>query len=57
MIKVVAENINIMSKYTGTAMREKDPETHSGMGREAYPKRGGCFWISTWDRLAKAALK
>lgn len=26
MIKVVAENINIMSKYTGTAMREKDPK-------------------------------
>ncbi|MCA1961110.1 MAG: dihydropteroate synthase [Desulfomonile sp.] len=25
MIKVVAENINIMSKYTGNAMREKDP--------------------------------
>ena len=24
MIKVVAENINIMSKYTGNAMREKD---------------------------------
>lgn len=26
MIKVVAENINIMSKYTGTAMREKNPK-------------------------------
>lgn len=26
MIKVVAENINIMSKYTGNAMREKDPK-------------------------------
>jgi len=26
MIKVVAENINIMSKVTGTAMREKDPK-------------------------------
>jgi 5-methyltetrahydrofolate corrinoid/iron sulfur protein methyltransferase len=26
MIKVVAENINIMSKITGTAMREKDPK-------------------------------
>jgi 5-methyltetrahydrofolate corrinoid/iron sulfur protein methyltransferase len=26
MINVVAENINIMSKYTGTAMREKDPK-------------------------------
>lgn len=26
MIKVVAENINIMSKYTGTAMRERDPK-------------------------------
>ncbi len=26
MIKVVAENINIMSKYTGSAMREKDPK-------------------------------
>ncbi len=25
MMKVVAENINIMSKYTGDAMREKDP--------------------------------
>lgn len=25
MIKVVAENINVMSKYTGNAMREKDP--------------------------------
>lgn len=25
MIKVVAENINIMSKYTGNAMREKNP--------------------------------
>jgi 5-methyltetrahydrofolate corrinoid/iron sulfur protein methyltransferase len=26
MIKVVAENINIMSKYTGNAMRERDPK-------------------------------
>ncbi|MEW6351124.1 MAG: dihydropteroate synthase [Thermodesulfobacteriota bacterium] len=26
MIKVVAENINIMSKYTGNAMREKNPK-------------------------------
>ncbi len=26
MIKVVAENINIMSKYTGNAMREKSPK-------------------------------
>lgn len=26
MIKVVAENINIMSKYTGSAMRERDPK-------------------------------
>jgi 5-methyltetrahydrofolate corrinoid/iron sulfur protein methyltransferase len=26
MSKVVAENINIMSKYTGNAMREKDPK-------------------------------
>jgi len=26
MINVVAENINIMSTYTGTAMREKDPK-------------------------------
>jgi 5-methyltetrahydrofolate corrinoid/iron sulfur protein methyltransferase len=26
MINVVAENINIMSKYTGNAMREKDPK-------------------------------
>jgi len=26
MIKVVAENINIMSKITGTAMRERDPK-------------------------------
>ncbi len=26
MINVVAENINIMSKYTGTAMRERDPK-------------------------------
>ena len=26
MIKVVAENLNIMSKYTGNAMREKDPK-------------------------------
>jgi 5-methyltetrahydrofolate corrinoid/iron sulfur protein methyltransferase len=26
MINVVAENINIMSKYTGSAMREKDPK-------------------------------
>jgi 5-methyltetrahydrofolate corrinoid/iron sulfur protein methyltransferase len=26
MIRVVAENINIMSKYTGNAMREKDPK-------------------------------
>jgi 5-methyltetrahydrofolate corrinoid/iron sulfur protein methyltransferase len=26
MIKVVAENINIMSKYTGTAMRERTPK-------------------------------
>ena len=26
MIKVVAENINIMSKYTGTAMRERNPK-------------------------------
>lgn len=26
MINVVAENINIMSKYTGDAMREKDPK-------------------------------
>ncbi|MGC8658203.1 MAG: dihydropteroate synthase [Desulfomonilaceae bacterium] len=26
MIKVVAENINIMSKFTGNAMREKDPK-------------------------------
>ncbi|MFH0825038.1 MAG: dihydropteroate synthase [Pseudomonadota bacterium] len=26
MIKVVAENINIMSKYTGSAMREKNPK-------------------------------
>lgn len=26
MINVVAENINIMSKYTGTAMREKNPK-------------------------------
>lgn len=26
MLKVVAENINIMSKYTGTAMRERSPK-------------------------------
>jgi 5-methyltetrahydrofolate corrinoid/iron sulfur protein methyltransferase len=26
MIKVVAENINIMSKYTGNAMREREPK-------------------------------
>jgi 5-methyltetrahydrofolate corrinoid/iron sulfur protein methyltransferase len=26
MIKVVAENINIMSKYTGNAMKERDPK-------------------------------
>ena len=26
MIKVVAENINIMSKFTGNAMRERDPK-------------------------------
>jgi len=26
MIQVVAENINIMSKYTGNAMRERDPK-------------------------------
>ena len=26
MIKAVAENINIMSKYTGDAIRERDPK-------------------------------